>query len=193
MKQGTTPPPYNSQDRQKHHTPHRSCFIMQIYEIKFNRENDQNYGLQNENSDVFIFVKSNDNKYVKGGLMRESGSIALRVRRLLIENGVEKDLADALALAFDEVYHTQMSEVATKHDLKMLIQFLEKRFEAIDRRFEANDKRFEDINRRFEDVNKRFEDLNKRITTLQWLIFLLFTLYTGLMALFMRYLVLSVT
>ncbi|NPA33683.1 MAG: hypothetical protein GXO48_01985 [Chlorobi bacterium] len=146
------------------------------------------------------------------------GSVAIKVRRILIENGVDKQLADALALAFDEVYHSQMADVATKQDLKLLIELMEKRFalidkrfedinkrfedinkrfEAIDKRFEELlhyvDKRFEDMNKRFEDMNKRFEDLNKRITTTQWLIFLLFTIYTGLMAFFMRYLVLSVT
>ncbi|MEM3677929.1 MAG: hypothetical protein QW176_07270 [Candidatus Bathyarchaeia archaeon] len=42
--------------------------------------------------------------------------------------------------------------LATKEDVKMILDFM-------DRRFNAADKRFEDINKRFEDVNKRFEDL----------------------------------
>ena len=50
---------------------------------------------------------------------------------------------------------------ATKDDIKMLIQQMDKRFEAVDKRFEAVDKRFEDMHRytdrRFEDMNKRFE------------------------------------
>jgi len=45
---------------------------------------------------------------------------------------------------------------ATKEDVKMLIDFMEKRFEAIDKRFEDlksySDKRFEDMNKRFEDL-----------------------------------------
>jgi hypothetical protein len=52
---------------------------------------------------------------------------------------------------------------ATKEDIKMLIDLINKRFEAIDKRFEDlisySDKRFEDINKRFEDINKRFEEL----------------------------------
>jgi len=126
------------------------------------------------------------------------GSIAIKVRKILVENGVDRDLADALALAFDEMYHAQMSEVATKEDvkalredMKMLMQMMDKRFEAVERRFEDMnkrfeeflhyvDRRFEDINKRFEDINKRFEDMNKRFTFLQWLIVVLFTVYTGI-------------
>jgi hypothetical protein len=59
--------------------------------------------------------------------------------------------------------------LATKEDLKMLLEFMEKRFEAVDKRFEdmskrfeAIDKRFEDMSKRFEAIDKRFEDVNKR-------------------------------
>jgi len=70
---------------------------------------------------------------------------------------------------------------ATKEDIKMLIDLINKRFEAIDKRFEDlisySDKRFEDINKRFEELraysdkrfeelkaysDKRFEDINRR-------------------------------
>ena len=58
---------------------------------------------------------------------------------------------------------------ATKEDIRMLLDFMEKRFSAIDKRFEdvnkrfeAVDRRFEDMNRRFEDMNRRFEDINRR-------------------------------
>jgi len=68
-------------------------------------------------------------------------------------------------------------KLATKEDLKMLIEMFNKRFEAIDKRFEnmqrymekrfeAIDKRFENMQRymekRFEAIDKRFEDMNKR-------------------------------
>ncbi len=94
------------------------------------------------------------------------------------------------------MYHSQMSEVATKEDIKalredmkMFMQMMDKRFEEqlhyMDKRFEELlhyvDKRFDAVDKRFEDMNKRFEDLNKRITFLQWFIFLLFTAYTGIM------------
>ena len=53
--------------------------------------------------------------------------------------------------------------LATKEDLKMLLEFMEKRFEAVDKRFEDVNKRFEAIDKRFEDMNKRFEDLTHYI------------------------------
>ncbi len=83
----------------------------------------------------------------------EKGSIAIRVRKLLLEHGFDREQADALALAFDEIYHSQMAEVATKDDIKalregmkMFMQLMDKRFEEllhyVDKRFEAVDKRF---------------------------------------------------
>ncbi|MEM2473859.1 MAG: hypothetical protein QXX00_04555 [Candidatus Bathyarchaeia archaeon] len=79
---------------------------------------------------------------------------------------------------------TPWDRFATKEDIKMLLEFMEKRFNAIDKRFEElksysdkrfedmnkrfeelrsySDKRFEDINKRFEDINRRFEDVNRR-------------------------------
>ncbi len=129
------------------------------------------------------------------------GSVAIRVRKLLIENGFDREQADVLAMVLDDIYHSQMENVATKEDIKMLMQMMDKRFEEqlhhMDKRFEELlhyvDKRFDAVDKRFEDMNKRFEDLNKRITFLQWFIFLLFTAYTGIMAFFIRYLVLSIT
>ncbi|MEM3571006.1 MAG: hypothetical protein QW589_03645 [Candidatus Bathyarchaeia archaeon] len=67
---------------------------------------------------------------------------------------------------------------ATKEDIKMLLEFMEKRFEDINKRFEDlrnysdkrfeelrsySDKRFEAIDKRFEDINHRFEDLTHYI------------------------------
>ena len=51
---------------------------------------------------------------------------------------------------------------ASKEDIKMLLEFMDKRFGDMNRRFEDVNKRFEDINKRFDDVNKRFDDANKR-------------------------------
>ncbi len=120
-------------------------------------------------------------------------SIAIKVKRILVENGVDRDLADALALAFDEMYHSQMSELATKEDIALLREDMKMFMQMMEKRFEAVDKRFEDMNKRFEDMNKRFEDMNKRFTFLQWLIVLLFTVYTGIMAFFIRYLIMRIT
>ncbi len=54
-------------------------------------------------------------------------------------------------------------KLATKEDLKMLIEMINKRFEAVDKRFEDMNKRFEDLQkymeRRFEAIDKRFENM----------------------------------
>ena len=70
---------------------------------------------------------------------------------------------------------------ATKDDIKMLIQQMDKRFEDVNRRFEDMNRRFEDtqkytnkrfedmqryMDKRFEDMNKRFEDMNRRFESL---------------------------
>ena len=60
---------------------------------------------------------------------------------------------------------------ATKDDIKMLIQQMDKRFEDVNRRFEDVNSRFEDMNSRFEDMNKRFEmmqhQMDKRFEDMQ--------------------------
>ncbi|MEM2178326.1 MAG: hypothetical protein QW272_05855 [Candidatus Methanomethylicaceae archaeon] len=72
-------------------------------------------------------------------------------------------------------------KLATKEDIKLIIELLNKRFEAIDKRFEdmiyhtdkhfeAINKRFEDVNNRFEDINRRFEDINKRFEDMRYYI-----------------------
>ena len=69
-------------------------------------------------------------------------------------------------------------KLATKEDLKMLIEMINKRFEAIDKRFEDMqrymEKRFEAIDKRFEDmryyIDKRFEVVERRIGFLEKLI-----------------------
>ncbi|MEM2989065.1 MAG: hypothetical protein QXU06_04045, partial [Candidatus Bathyarchaeia archaeon] len=52
---------------------------------------------------------------------------------------------------------------ATKEDVRMILEAVDKRFEDMNKRFEAMDKRFEDLmaysDRRFEAIDKRFEDL----------------------------------
>ena len=54
--------------------------------------------------------------------------------------------------------------VATKDDIKQIIEEFDKRFEAIqaqmDRRFEAMDRRFEAMDRRFERVQERFDNID---------------------------------
>jgi len=64
-------------------------------------------------------------------------------------------------------------KVATKDEIKMLIEFINARFEDVNRRFEDNNRRFEDMNRRFEDINKRFEDMNRRIEFIEKILILL--------------------
>ncbi|MEM2123127.1 MAG: hypothetical protein QXE79_05785 [Candidatus Bathyarchaeia archaeon] len=59
---------------------------------------------------------------------------------------------------------------ATKEDIKMLLDFMEKRFQDLrsysDKRFESMDKRLEELmshsDKRFEAMDKRFEAMDKR-------------------------------
>ena len=46
------------------------------------------------------------------------------------------------------------SNIATKDDIKMLLEFMNKRFEDMNKRFEDMNKRFEELR---EDMNKRFD------------------------------------
>ncbi|MEM2226912.1 MAG: hypothetical protein QW371_03260 [Candidatus Bathyarchaeia archaeon] len=45
---------------------------------------------------------------------------------------------------------------ATKEDVRMILEAMDKRFEDL-RAY--SDKRFEDMNKRFDDINRRFEDM----------------------------------
>ncbi|MBS7645094.1 hypothetical protein KEJ44_03515, partial [Candidatus Bathyarchaeota archaeon] len=60
--------------------------------------------------------------------------------------------------------------LATKEDVKMILDFMDRRFNAVDKRFEDlisySDKRFESIDKRFEDVNRRFEAMDRRFEDL---------------------------
>lgn len=51
------------------------------------------------------------------------------------------------------------AEPATKEDIKIILDQMDKRFEQVDKRFEQFDKRFEQIDKRFEQVDKRFDQL----------------------------------
>ncbi len=59
--------------------------------------------------------------------------------------------------------------VATKDDIRRVIEEFDKRFEAMqeqmDKRFEAMDKRFEAMDKRFEAMDKRFEALQVQINS----------------------------
>ena len=47
---------------------------------------------------------------------------------------------------------TPWDKLATKEDLKMLVDMVDRRFQEVNRRFEDVNKRFEEVNRRFEDI-----------------------------------------
>ena len=79
------------------------------------------------------------------------------------------------------------SEVATKDDIKTLIQYMDKKFEAMqhnmDKRFESNqhnmDKRFESMDKRFEsmqhNMDTRFKEISNNIYALMGLIGIIFS------------------
>ncbi len=92
-----------------------------------------------------------------------------RIRRIIREHKInsfrnqdEEEMANILYETFIELRSIQEDRLATKDDIRMILEMMDKRFEAMDKRFEAVDKRFEDMNKRFEAVDKRFEDMNNR-------------------------------
>jgi len=96
-------------------------------------------------------------------------SLLEQVERVLIEH--PEVIVKALEVKPELVYEllvklTPWNKLATKEDLKLLIDLINRRFEDVNRRFEDTNKRFEDVNRRFEDINKRFEDINRRFESI---------------------------
>ncbi len=81
----------------------------------------------------------------------------------------------------DEVMPSWAKELATKEDLKLFIDMVNKRFEDMNKRFEAVDKRFEDMNKRFEDINKRFEELNTHMRMYFGLLTIVVTLVNAML------------
>ncbi|MHA1362825.1 MAG: hypothetical protein ACTSP1_09935 [Candidatus Freyarchaeota archaeon] len=100
-------------------------------------------------------------------------------------------LSDSEKLEIIELVRKEISTlfsgkaVATKDDIKLLMEHTDKRFEDMNKRFEElihhTDKRFEDMNKRFEELihhtDKRFEDMNKRFEELARLIRLYFAIF----------------
>jgi chaperonin cofactor prefoldin len=73
----------------------------------------------------------------------------------------EDELVNIFYESLSEMASFQEERLATKEDIKMVLELMNRRFEAVDRRFEAVDKRFEAIDKRFEAIDKRFEDMYK--------------------------------
>ncbi len=98
---------------------------------------------------------------------------------------IKKALIDILKKEPDILKELQKNypypiNVATKDDIKMILELMDKRFESIQREM---DKRFEslirEMNARFEAVDKRFEAVNKRLNLITWVIGIGFTLLGG--------------
>ncbi len=92
-----------------------------------------------------------------------------RIRRIIrdhkitsFENKDEEELANIFYDAFNEFKHDQEDNLATKEDIKTLMQILDSRFEAVYQRFESTDRRFDSIDQRFESIDQRFESIDQR-------------------------------
>ncbi|GAB4252823.1 hypothetical protein [Deferrisoma sp.] len=59
---------------------------------------------------------------------------------------------------------------------------VDKRFEQVDKRFEQMDKRFEQVDKRFEQIDKRFDEVNARIEQMMNFIWILASVFGGLVA-----------
>ncbi|GIV44110.1 MAG: hypothetical protein KatS3mg035_1233 [Bacteroidia bacterium] len=99
------------------------------------------------------------------------------------ETWVEQLLTDII-LQIQEEQEIKEEKLATKDDLKLLIEKFDARFESMQKemntRFEALQK---EMNARFEVVNARFESLEKRFTHLTWMMGIGFTMIAILMGL----------
>ncbi len=92
-----------------------------------------------------------------------------RIRQIIRDHKItsfkekdEEELANIFYESLIEMGHFQEEKLATKEDIKMMLEMMNSRFEAVDKRFEAIDKRFEAIDKRFEAIDKRFEATDKR-------------------------------
>jgi len=79
-----------------------------------------------------------------------------------------------------EILPTYPAEIATKEDIKLLIQMMDAKFEAVDKRFEAlhreMDARFEAL---YREMGTRFEAVDKRLNIIIWVLGIGFTLMGG--------------
>ena len=78
--------------------------------------------------------------------------------------------------------------LATKDDIKLLINLIDKRFEAVDKRFEDLihyiDKRFEDL---IHYIDKRFAQVDKRLSLIQWVMTgVIGTVFIGILAIVVK-------
>ena len=92
-----------------------------------------------------------------------------RIRRIIrdhkitsFENKDEEELANIFYDAFNEFKQDQEDNLATKEDIKTLMQILDSRFEAVYQRFESTDRHFDSIDQRFESIDRRFESIDQR-------------------------------
>lgn len=72
-----------------------------------------------------------------------------KIRKIIKEHKItsfqskdEEELIDILYEAFNEAGQVQSEKLATKEDIKMILEMMDKRFEAVDKRFEDMNKRF---------------------------------------------------
>ncbi|NPV39622.1 hypothetical protein BREVNS_0917 [Brevinematales bacterium NS] len=77
--------------------------------------------------------------------------------------------------------HQIKAEQATKSDIALILEQMDRRFELMEKRIEQVEKRFEHVERRFEQIDKRFdlmkeemdrrfEQIERRFDFVQWLI-----------------------
>ena len=107
----------------------------------------------------------------------------------------DEQLVDIFYEIINQVSHAQENTLATKDDIKMVIDntkdeikmVIDNTKNEIKMVIEMMDRRFEAVDRRFEAADKRFEDMNKRMSSLQWFIFLLFTVYSAIITIIVKF------
>ncbi len=120
-------------------------------------------------------------------------SVALKIKHIVKEHSgeikdreIERWLArilEEVALLIEEEQQSREERLATKEDIKLLMQMMDKRFEALQREMNTRFEAMEKANvARFEAIDKRFEALEKRLSMITCFVPLVLSLVMALFA-----------
>lgn len=89
----------------------------------------------------------------------------------------ENGYTDEQATAAVEVLKIEFDKLASKDDLRFMLESLNGRFDAIDIKFQMIDVKFDAVNAKFDAMNAKFDAVNSRINVLTWSIGIMCTVF----------------